>query len=248
MSQEMKLIMENWREKTLLMEYGLEDEPATWGVFKAMLKAMIGAKQGLLGQALASASGLTALFGAAGGEASDAVQIANAIAGMISESENNPNKTSLEEAVVTMGAVLLGLKVIGGIGAGKKALGFLQGAYRKLRGRPTDKTDNNPFLDMLNLDPEYAKMLDDRLEEQFLKWWLEQIQGKDDNDEIDSTELDVNAKMQEFLKLNFDDHTVTGHTEPSTAGGGFKGTTGDVKQTRSKVRSARAKRAAGMQV
>ena len=248
MSQEMKLIMENWREKKLLMELDM-GEPAKWGVFKALLKAMIGAKQGLVGQALASASGLTAFFGSDAGEASDAVQITNTIIGMFKEAQEKDERVPLKEELITLGILLTGLKLLGGIGTGKKVLGFLQGAYRKLRGQSTDKTDNNPFLDMLNLDPQYAKMLDDRLEEQFLKWWLEQIKNNPDDEDIDAADIDVNAKMQQFLKDNFEQHTVTVHTEPSTTSdAGFQGTAGDVKRTQKQVRKARVKRAAGMQV
>ena len=243
---DMKLIMENWRTARLLIELD-GSEPAKWGAFRAMLKAMLGAKQGLVGQALASASGLTNFFGSSADDAGDAADIANAIAGMF-ESQETGKKVPLNEAVLTMGMLLVGMKVLGGVSAGKKAVGFLQGAYRKLRGRPTDATDNNPFLDMLNMDPQYAKMLDDRLEEQFLKWWLEQIQGKAADEVILLQDIDVNAKMQEFLKSEYKDRHVTGHTEPSTASDDkFQGHVGDVQRARGKVKKARAKRAVGMQ-
>tara|TARA_Y100000592_G_scaffold15993_1_gene23591 strand:- start:2205 stop:2930 length:726 start_codon:yes stop_codon:yes gene_type:complete len=232
MSNDMKLIMESWRSKMLLQELDVNQIPATWGMLAGLIKTMIGAKQGLTGKALATFSGLTGLFGSADGGASDAAEIADAFVSLFEENKKKP----LNE-VIALGTVMLGLKVLGGVSTAKKTFDFGKKVFNKLRGMDTDETDSNKFLDLMNLDPEYSKIIDDRVEEAFLKFWLDDISNKNQDDPIQDGEIDVNKKMQEFLKSKFSNRFTTGHDEASSAQPAL--TMGDIK---TKTKKAKGKK------
>tara|TARA_R110000824_G_scaffold178785_1_gene358644 strand:- start:102 stop:860 length:759 start_codon:yes stop_codon:yes gene_type:complete len=245
MSQEMKLIMENWRESQLLLELD-QDAPVTWEQFRGLLKAMIGAKQGLVGGALAKFAGLTNLFGSKTGTASDATEIIDFITGIVAENKKNEEAVLITEIVV-LGTVLLGLKALAAIGTARTAVGFIGKIAKRLKGQPTDATDKNPFLDLLNLDPKYSAILDNRLEEEFLKWWLAKIDGL--QGDMDDADLDINSKMQEFIKEKYQRGLgePPAHDPPSTIAQRMKlGTAGAVQRTQSKAKMTGAGRLIGL--
>lgn len=232
MSNEMKLIMESWRSNVLLQELDVNQIPATWGMLAGLIKTMLGAKQGLVGKALANFSGLTGLFGNEEGDTSDAADIADAFVGLFEENKKKP----LNE-VIALGTVMLGLKVLGAAGTAKRTFDFGKKVYNKLKGIDTDETDSNKFLDLMNLDPEYSKIIDDRIEEAFLKFWLNDISNKDQNAPIQDGEIDVNKKMQEFLKSKFGNRFTTGHDEASPAQAALN--IGDIKRKKAQARGKR---------
>ena len=226
---DMKLIMENWRNFQLNEISG--DDPVTYGLLKSILKLMTGIKQGLTGDALANASGIFNFV--AGGDAADLVK---AFASVVSEGEQ---KELLSEEPITIGMVLLGFKALGAISTGAKLVGLGKKLFNKLKGEPTEKTDKVPFLDLFNLDPKYAEIIDDRIEEEYLKWWLSQIDAKPDDDEVEAADLDVNLNLVKFLDSEYG-RQLTGHTAPGVAG---SGTSADFKAIK---KAARKKQFAGV--
>jgi hypothetical protein len=226
---DMKLIMENWRNFQLNEISG--NDPVTYGLLKSILKLMTGIKQGLTGDALANASGIFNFV--AGGDAADLVK---AFASVVSEGEQ---KELLSEEPITIGMVLLGFKALGAISTGAKLVGLGKKLFNKLKGEPTEKTDKVPFLDLFNLDPKYAEIIDDRIEEEYLKWWLSQIDAKPDDDEVEAADLDVNLNLVKFLDSEYG-RQLTGHTAPGVAG---SGTSADFKAIK---RAARKKQLAGV--
>lgn len=226
---DMKLIMENWRNFQLNEISG--NDPVTYGLLKSILKLMTGIKQGLAGDALANASGIFNFV--AGGDAADLVK---AFASVVSEGEQ---KELLSEEPITIGMVLLGFKALGAISTGAKLAGLGKKLFNKLKGEPTEKTDKVPFLDLFNLDPKYAEIIDDRIEEEYLKWWLSQIDAKPDDDEVEAADLDVNLNLVKFLDSEYG-RQLAGHTAPGITG---SGSSADFKAIK---KAARKKQLAGV--
>jgi len=235
---EMKLIMENWRG--YLTEIDAND-PVTYELLSSILKLMTGAKQGLVGDALAKFAGLK-------GAVDDTRDLIKMVTPFISEEVLNEEETKalLMEEPVTIMLVLSALGKAATIYGGAKGMASLGlKLFKKLRGQPTDVTDKLPFLDLLNLDPKYSAIVDDRIEEAFLKWWLAEIDGKPPGDNVDTADLDVNAKLIEFLNSEYG-RQLAGH-DPATGVAGA-GTTGAYKSVKRGARIKRAKGTAAQQV
>tara|TARA_R110000851_G_scaffold232677_2_gene385285 strand:- start:1130 stop:1849 length:720 start_codon:yes stop_codon:yes gene_type:complete len=230
----MKLIMENWRhyadEQKLIHEINT-GTPVTYGMLKAFLKAIVGAKQGLEGESLANASGLLDFF--TGG---DAVDVAKMVGGLFEN--NTKDKQLLNEEPVTLALFLGSMKVLGAIGATKNLVGLGKKLWQKFKGDPTEKTDKMPFLDLFNLDPKYSEIVDDRIEQQFLRWWLDEMQSQADDAEVDTNDLDVNLKLQKFIQAEFQ-RELSGHTAPGLAGGAS-----DIKTKTKQAKRMKTKQAA----
>ena len=244
---EMKLIMENWRGH--LTEIDAND-PVTYGLLKSILKIMTGAKQGLVGDALAKFAGLKG----ATDDAQDLIKMVGSLGSVMGEEvlkeefgvlNEEETKAVLNEVVLTLGVLWGGLKVIGLLSQAKGMASLGLKIFKKLRGQPTDATDKLPFLDLLNLDPKYSAIVDDRIEEEFLKWWLAEIDQKSDGDNVDTADLDVNAKLIEFLNSEYG-RQLAGH-DPATGVAGA-GTTGAYKGVEKATRIKRAKGTAAQQV
>ena len=74
---------------------------------------------------------------------------------------------------------------------------------KKLYGADDDfKT--NTGLDMLNINDNVSKIVDDRVETAFLNDLLKMISEMDDNEPIPNVE----QRLQQFLKTKFDQHSV----------------------------------------
>ena len=78
-------------------------------------------------------------------------------------------------------------------------------------------------------------MLDDRIEEEFLKAWLGNIQSKPENDVMDSTDLDVNLQLQNFVQNKFE-RGISGHTAPGLS----VQTQGDLKKAAKDIKKRSA--------
>ena len=237
---DMKLIMENWRNFQLNEISG--DEPVTYGLLKSILKLMTGIKQGLTGDALAAASGILGVV-----DSGIAKDIAKAVASAVSEGEEK-EKFLLSEELLTIGALIGAaphvLSALGAVSSGVKLVGLGKKLFNKLRGEPTEKTDKVPFLDLFNLDPKYAEIIDDRIEEEYLKWWLSQIDAKPDDEEVEAADLDVNLNLVKFLESEYG-RQLTGHTAPGIAG---SGTSADFKAIKKAARKKQAGAAIGKQL
>ena len=243
---EMKLIMENWQR--YLTEIDAND-PVTYGLLKSILKIMTGAKQGLGGEALAKFAGLK-------GAADDAMDLVGIVTSVMGEEvlkeefgdlNEEEKKALLMEEPFTI-ALLMASGLVKGlslIGAAKGLAGLGVKLYKKLRGQPTDATDKLPFLDLFNLDPKYSAIVDDRVEEAFLKWWLAAIEQQSDTTPVDTADLDVNAKLIEFLDSEFG-RQLAGH-DPATGVAGA-GTGAAYKGVKKGARIKRVKGATAQQV
>tara|TARA_R100000664_G_scaffold2071_1_gene5281 strand:- start:84 stop:803 length:720 start_codon:yes stop_codon:yes gene_type:complete len=237
---DMKLIMENWRNFQLNEISG--NDPVTYGLLKSILKLMTGIKQGLTGDALAAASGILGVV-----DSGIAKDIAKAVASAVSEGEEK-EKFLLSEELLTIGALIGAaphvLSALGAVSSGVKLVGLGKKLFNKLRGEPTEKTDKVPFLDLFNLDPKYAEIIDDRIEEEYLKWWLSQIDAKPDDEEVEAADLDVNLNLVKFLESEYG-RQLTGHTAPGIAG---SGTSADFKAIKKAARKKQAGAAIGKQL
>lgn len=74
---------------------------------------------------------------------------------------------------------------------------------KKLYGAD-DKFKTNTGLDKLNIDDNVSKIVDDQIEVAFLNDLLKSIENLNDNDPIP----DINKVFQDFLKKNFNKHSV----------------------------------------
>ena len=67
-----------------------------------------------------------------------------------------------------------------------------------------DDFKTNTGLDKLNVNDDVSKIVDDPIEDAFLKVLIKSLETMDDNDPIP----DVNEKLQDFIKLKFNQHSV----------------------------------------
>ena len=67
-----------------------------------------------------------------------------------------------------------------------------------------DNFKTNTGLDKLNVDDNVSKIVDDEIENAFLKALIDMLNGMSDSDEIP----DVNVALQNFLKRKFNQHSV----------------------------------------
>lgn len=206
----MKLILESWRgyvEKQKLEELSGSD-PVTYGQLKALLKLFAKAKSGLSGKALAQAAGLGEFF-----DSDEAGKLVDMFSELFEENENN-GKILNEDAGLTLASIYGAYKLgKAAVPVAANLFKFGQKLAKKLKGLPTEETDKVPFLDLFNMDPKYAAIIDDRLEEKFLQDWLASITNKPDNEVVDVADLDINTQLQRFLRDEFQ-RTLSGHTSP----------------------------------
>ena len=67
-----------------------------------------------------------------------------------------------------------------------------------------DNFKTNTGLDKLNIDDNVSKIVDDEIENAFLKALMDMLNGMNDSDEIP----DVNQALQDYLKEKFNQHSV----------------------------------------
>jgi len=99
------------------------------------------------------------------------------------------------------------LSFIPGAGAAKTALDVMSALYKS----PDDKKTNS-WLDNLNIDDDFSKIIDDTIENGFLKVLYNTIE-QNSNDKPLETDFDLNKKLQEYLKKHYAGRTVTGISE-----------------------------------
>ena len=146
------------------------------------------------------------------------------------------NKESINEVVLTLAAVVGGIKAV----AGAKALYSLgKAAYDKYKGKPTSVTDKMPLLDILNLDPRYSEILDDRLEEEFIMWWQERVKSKPDGELVDTNELNVNILLPKWLKEKYPKVNLTA-TNPDVPDANFQYSVRNTKRALNKLSKKKA--------
>jgi hypothetical protein len=102
------------------------------------------------------------------------------------------------------------LGAIPGIGAAKTSFDFFKAAFKK----PDDKKTSS-WLDKLDVDDEMSAIVDDTVENGFLKAISAAIEKKPDDEKLDQN-FDMNQKMTKYLGDKYKGRTVTGLKESKT--------------------------------
>jgi len=102
------------------------------------------------------------------------------------------------------------LGAIPGIGAAKTSFDFFKAAFKK----PDDKKTSS-WLDKLDVDDEMSAIVDDTVENGFLKAISAAIEKKPDDEKLDPN-FDMNIKMTKYLGDKYKGRTVTGLKENKT--------------------------------
>ena len=116
------------------------------------------------------------------------------------------NKERLKAAgdQVTAAAVDQVLGLIPGASNVKSAFDFVKSIYAA-----TDDKKTNSFLDKINVDDQYSMIVDDKIEMAFLKFLTKSIMDTPD-DTVLPQNFDVNQNLQDYLKKNYKNRTLSG--------------------------------------
>jgi hypothetical protein len=99
------------------------------------------------------------------------------------------------------------LGLIPGASNAKTTFDFLRAAFEKPDTRKTQT-----WLDKLDIDDEMSAIIDDTVENGFLKIMASTIEAESDTKPLES-DFNMNAKMVDYLKDKYEGRTVTGITE-----------------------------------
>jgi hypothetical protein len=99
------------------------------------------------------------------------------------------------------------LGAIPGIGAAKTTFDFVRAAFSK-----PDTKKTNTWLDKLDIDDEMSSIVDDTVENGFLKALSQTIDSESDDAPLES-DFNMNAKMVDYLKRTYGGRTITGISE-----------------------------------
>jgi hypothetical protein len=99
------------------------------------------------------------------------------------------------------------LGLIPGASNAKTTFDFLRAAFEKPDTRKTQT-----WLDKLDIDDEMSAIIDDTVENGFLKAMAATIEAESDTKPLES-DFNMNAKMVNYLKDKYEGRTVTGITE-----------------------------------
>ena len=93
----------------------------------------------------------------------------------------------------------------------KSALELFKGIYDA-----NDKTEkSNTWLDKLNVDDNYSKIVDDTIENAFVKELTHMLSTKNPQDPLPQ-DYDINKELEKFLKRNYGSRTLQGGPPPRT--------------------------------
>jgi len=104
-------------------------------------------------------------------------------------------------------AIDVALDAIPGMGTAKTTFDFFQAAFKK----PDDKKTSS-WLDKLDVDDEMSDIVDDTVENGFLKAVSASIEKKPDEEKLDPN-FDMNEKMIKYLGEKYKGRTITGIKE-----------------------------------
>jgi hypothetical protein len=96
------------------------------------------------------------------------------------------------------------LGLIPGASNAKSAFDFVKSIYAA-----TDDKKTNTFLDKINVDDQYSKIVDDKVEMAFIKFLTQAIESTPDETPLPQ-DFDVNTKLQDYLKKNYGNRTLSG--------------------------------------
>lgn len=116
---------------------------------------------------------------------------------------NVMNKERLKAAGQQTAALALD-QVLGAIpfaSNAKSAFDFVRGIYTA-----TDDKKTKTFIDKINADDQYSKIIDDKLEMEFLKYLADLIMRKPDQESL--TNFDVNKELEKYLATQYGQRTL----------------------------------------
>lgn len=99
------------------------------------------------------------------------------------------------------------VSLIPGGGAAKTTFDVISSLYKS-----PDKKKTNSWLDNLNIDDDFSKIIDNTVENGFLKVLYNTIE-QTSNDKPLENDFNLNTKLQEYLKKHYAGRTVTGISE-----------------------------------
>ena len=99
------------------------------------------------------------------------------------------------------------LNVIPGAGLAKNTFDFIKAAFNK-----PDTKKTNSWLDRLDVDDDMSAIVDDTVENGFLKLIAKTIESESDDKPLES-DFNMNQRMVDYLKQNYGGRTVTGIKE-----------------------------------
>ena len=99
------------------------------------------------------------------------------------------------------------LNVIPGAGLAKNTFDFIKAAFNK-----PDTKKTNSWLDRLDVDDDMSAIVDDTVENGFLKIIAKTIESESDDKPLES-DFNMNQRMVDYLKQNYGGRTVTGIKE-----------------------------------
>jgi hypothetical protein len=114
------------------------------------------------------------------------------------------------EKIVSQGKSFVLDQVLGlipGASNAKTTFEFLRAAFEK-----PDTKKTQTWLDKLDIDDEMSAIIDDTVENGFLKIMADTIEAESDTKPLES-DFNMNAKMVDYLKSEYSGRTVTGITE-----------------------------------
>ena len=92
--------------------------------------------------------------------------------------------------------------VVPGLAIAKTTYDFFKSIYTA-----TDDKKTNTWLDKLNVDDQYSKIVDDSVENAFLKELTNMIMSKPDNEPIPA-DFNINVELQKYLKKKYSNRSV----------------------------------------
>ncbi len=119
----------------------------------------------------------------------------------IQSKRGGQGKSALKDFAV--GALL---DAIPGAGTAKGIFDLVRSTYKM-----PDEKKTNTALDFLNVDDEVSAIVDDTIENAFLKVLGQEL--KDESDERRLEDLDVTTLLQKYIAREFDKRTISGYGE-----------------------------------
>lgn len=129
--------------------------------------------------------------------------------------------------------VILG--AIPGLGAAKSTFDVLSAAFRK-----PDTKKSNSWLDKLDIDDEMEAIVDDTVENGFLKFLSKTFDSESDDKPLEQ-DFNMNAKIVDYLKKNYKQRTITGISEQTNMKKRFQELAGIKEQEQEQEQSSTVK-------
>jgi hypothetical protein len=127
------------------------------------------------------------------------------------------------------------LGAIPGLGTAKSTFDVLSAAFRK-----PDTKKSNSWLDKLDIDDEMEAIVDDTVENGFLKFLSKAFDSESDDKPLEQ-DFNMNAKIVDYLKNNYKQRTITGISEQTNMKKRFQKLAGIKEQEQEQKQSSSVK-------